>query len=57
MDAELFLDLSCMWCWTTSQWLADVSKSRDVNLRPRPFSLFLRDGTDGLPPRGPSTGR
>lgn len=50
LNVEFYFDPSCPWCWVTSRWLFEVSKSRDINIQCFPFSLAMKnnelDGED-----------
>lgn len=50
MDVDLYADPSCPWSWAAYLWLDDVAPRRQLRLRVRPFSLWLRDGSGSLPP-------
>jgi hypothetical protein len=45
---ELFVDPACMWSWLTWRWLVEVAPQRGLQVRPRSYSLLLRDGPEGL---------
>jgi len=48
INIEFYFDPSCPWCWVTSRWLVEVSKSRDVKIEWLPFSLAMKnDELDG----------
>ena len=48
---DFYFDPCCPFCWITSRWLLQVSRSRDVEITWRPFSLA--DKNDELRPDGP----
>jgi len=45
---DFFVDPACLWTWLTSRWLVEVAPKRNLDLQWRPYSLLLRDGTQGL---------
>jgi 2-hydroxychromene-2-carboxylate isomerase len=45
---DFFVDPACLWTWLTSRWLVEVAPQRHLDLQWRPYSLLLRDGTQGL---------
>jgi 2-hydroxychromene-2-carboxylate isomerase len=45
---DFFVDPGCLWTWLTSRWLVEVAPQRNLDLQWRPYSLLLRDGTQGL---------
>jgi hypothetical protein len=45
---DLFVDPACMWSWLTSRWLVEVAPKRGLEVHWRPYSLLLRDGSEGL---------
>jgi hypothetical protein len=49
---SIYVDPACPWTWITSQWLREVAPHRNLDLRWRSLSLWLRDGhqpPDGMP--------
>jgi hypothetical protein len=49
---SVYADPACPWTWITSQWLREVAPHRNLDLRWRSLSLWLRDGDqppDGMP--------
>ena len=48
MRVDFFVDPACLWSWLTSRWLVQVAPQRNLDLQWRPYSLLLRDGTQGL---------
>ena len=48
MRVNFFVDPACLWSWLTSRWLVQVAPQRNLDLQWRPYSLLLRDGTQGL---------
>jgi len=47
VTVDFYFDPACPWCWITSRWLVDVSRSRDLEIGWRTFSLFLKnEGND-----------
>jgi 2-hydroxychromene-2-carboxylate isomerase len=48
MLVNFFVDPACLWSWLTSRWLIEVAPQRNLDLQWRPYSLLLRDGTQGL---------
>lgn len=52
-EYELYVDPACPWSWLAVRWLAGVAGERELPLRFRSFSLWLRDGDQqvpGMPP-------
>lgn len=47
---SVYVDPACPWTWVTAQWLREVAPHRNLDLRWRPLSLWLRDGDQ--PPAG-----
>ena len=47
---SVYIDPACPWTWVTAQWLREVAPHRNLDLRWRPLSLWLRDGDK--PPAG-----
>ncbi len=43
MRLDFYLDPVCPWCWITSRWLTEVMEHRDLRVRWRSFSLFLKN--------------
>ncbi len=43
MQVDFYFDPVCPWCWITSRWLVDVQGRRDLDVRWRSFSLFLKN--------------
>jgi Mycothiol-dependent nitroreductase Rv2466c len=41
---SVYVDPACPWTWITSQWLREVAPHRNLDLRWRSLSLWLRDG-------------
>jgi hypothetical protein len=49
---SVYADPACPWTWVTAQWLREVAPHRNLDLRWRSLSLWLRDGDqppDGMP--------
>ena len=51
MRVDFFVDPACLWTWLTSRWLVEVAPQRHLDLQWRPYSLLLRDDTQGLAAR------
>jgi hypothetical protein len=41
---SVYIDPACPWTWVTAQWLREVAPHRNLGLRWRPLSLWLRGG-------------
>ncbi|MBB6571273.1 hypothetical protein HPO96_24050 [Kribbella sandramycini] len=49
-EIEIAADPACPWSGLAMHWLAQVAPARDLRIRLRPYSLWLRDGD--RPPTG-----
>jgi hypothetical protein len=49
MLVEVYVDPACGWSQVVVRWLQDVAARREVQWRLLPYSLLLRDGSDGPP--------
>ncbi len=54
MQIDFFFDPLCPWCWITSRWMTEVSEHRDLDLTWRPFSLAIKNDSDGSKSYRPS---
>ncbi len=43
MRTDFYFDPACPWSWITSRWLTEVAEVRDLEVRWRPFSLFIKN--------------
>ena len=43
MRTDFYFDPICPWCWITSRWLMEVAVERDLEVRWRPFSLYIKN--------------
>ena len=42
-NVYFYFDPCCPWCWVTSRWLDEVSRTRDFSVTWQPFSLALKN--------------
>jgi hypothetical protein len=52
-EYELYVDPACPWSWLAARWLLGVAAERELPLRLRSLSLWLRSGEEqavGMPP-------
>ena len=54
MQIDFYFDPLCPWCWITSRWITEVSEQRDLDLTWQPFSLAIKNDTDGSKTYGPT---
>ncbi len=43
-EYEVYVDPACPWSWLATRWLVGVAGERELTLRFRSFSLWMRDG-------------
>jgi hypothetical protein len=43
MNLDFWIDPGCPWCWLTSRWVVEVAPHRDVHVRWRSISLFMKN--------------